>query len=141
LLFLFDVMNACVLYFSQTGNTRKFAEAISDSLKIPAVFDMTATEASVVDDFDVIILGTPVHGFNPSKEALSFVERLPDGNGKRMILFCTYRLWKGRTFGKLKKELKKKGYSTILCVSVKGREFSKETFLDAIGKIAEALKE
>jgi len=140
-LFLFDVMKACVLYFSQTGNTRKFAEAISDSLKIPAVFDMTATEPSVVDDFAVIILGTPVHGFNPSKEALAFVERLPEGNGKRAILFCTYRLWTGRTFGKLKKTMKKKGYSTILCVSAKGREFSKETFSDAIGKIAEALKE
>ena len=134
-------MKACVLYFSQTGNTRKFAEAISDSLKIPAVFDMTTTEPSVVDDFDVLILGTPVHGFNPSKESLSFIESLPDGNGKRTILFCTYRLWKGRTFGRLKKEMEKKGYSTILCVSAKGREFSKETFSNSIGKIAEALKE
>jgi len=134
-------MKACVLYFSQTGNTRKFAEAISDSLKIPTVFDMTATEPSVVDDFDVLILGTPVHGFNPAKGALAFVERLPEGKGKKTILFCTYRLWKGRTFGKLKKELKKKGYSTILCVSAKGLKFSKETFSDAICKIAETLKE
>ncbi len=133
-------MNACVLYFSQTGNTRKFAEAISDSCKIP-VFDMTTTEPSVVDDFDVLILGTPVHGFNPSKESLSFIESLPDGNGKRIILFCTCRLWKGRTFGKLKKELKKKSYTTILKVSKKGREFTKEDFSEAIGKIAEALKE
>jgi len=134
-------MNACILYFSQTGNTRKFAEAISDSLKIPAVFDLTATEPSVVDDFDVVILGTPVHGFNPAREALSFVKSLPEGNGKRTVLFCTYILWKGRTFGKLKKELKKKGYNTILCVSAKGRKFSKETFSEAIGKITEALKE
>ena len=135
------VMNACVLYFSLTGNTRKFAEIIFDSLKIPAVFDITSTAPSVVNDYDVIILGTPVHGFNSSKEALSFVESLPEGDGKRAILFCTYRLWKGRTFGKLKKELKKKGYSTIRCVSAKGKEFSKEDFSDVICKIAEALKE
>ena len=140
-LFLFVVMNACVLYFSQTGNTRKFAEAISDSLKIPAVYDITTTEPTVVDDFDLIILGTPVHGSSPSTEALDFVERLPEGDGKRAILFCTHRLWKGRTFGKLKKELKKKGYSTLMCVSVKGKEFTEEDFSDAIGKIAEALKE
>ena len=140
-MFLFGVMKACVLYFSQTGNTRKFAEAISDSLKIPAVFDMTTTEPSVVDDFDVIILGTPVHAFNPSKEALAFVERLPEGKGKKTILFCTYRLWKGRTFSKLKKKLKKKNYSTILAVSKKGREFHKEDFSEAIGEIVEALKE
>jgi flavodoxin len=140
-LFLFGVMNACVIYFSQTGNTRKFAEAISESLKIPAVYDITTTEPTVVDDFDVIILGTPVHGFSPSKEALSFVERLPEGNGKRTILFCTHRLWKGRTFSKLKKELKKKGYSTLLCVSAKGKEFTEEDFSDAVGKIKKKMKE
>jgi flavodoxin len=132
-------MNACVLYFSQTGNTRKFAEAISNSLKIPAVYDITTTEPTVVNDFDLIFLGTPVHGFSPSTESLSFVERLPEGDGKRAVLFCTHRLWKGRTFGKLKKELKKKGYSTILTVSAKGKEFTDETFSEAIGKIKEKM--
>jgi flavodoxin len=134
-------MNACVLYFSLTGNTRKFAETISDSLKIQAVYDITTTEPSVVADYDVMILGTPVHGFNPSKESISFVKRLPEGNGKKTVLFCTYRLWKGRVFDKLKNELKKKGYSTVLCVSAKGKNFSKEDFSDSIAKIAEALKE
>jgi flavodoxin len=133
-------MNACILYFSQTGNTRKFAEAMSDSLKIPAVYDITATEPKVVNDFDLIILGTPVHGFNPSTEALAFVKRLPEGDGKRAILFCTCRLWKGRTFGKLKGELKKKGYGTLLCVSAKGKEFTEDDFSDSIDEIKEALK-
>jgi flavodoxin len=140
-LYLFAVMNACILYFSQTGNTRKFAKTISDSLNIPAVYDITTTEPTVVNDFDLIILGTPVHGFNPSTESLDFVKRLPEGDGKRAILFCTYRLWKGRTFGKLKGEMKKKGYSTILTVSAKSKEFTEEDFSDAIDKIKEALKE
>lgn len=134
-------MKSCILYFSQTGNTRKFAEAISDSLNIPAVYDITNIEPIVVDGFDVIIFGTPVHGFGPSKDSLSFVERLPQGDGKRTVLFCTYRLWKGQTFSKLKKELKKKGYSTLICVSVKGKDFNKEDFSDAIGKIKEKMKE
>ena len=133
-------MKACVLYFSQTGNTRKFAETISESLKIDAVCNITTTEPSVAANYDTIILGTPVHGFNPSKESVSFVKSLPEGNGKQAILFCTYRLWKGSTFGKLKKELKKKGYSTVLCVSAKGKEFSKEMFSESTAKIAEALK-
>ena len=134
-------MKSCVLYFSQTGNTRKFAETISDSLKSKATYDIATTEPSVVADYDVIILGTPVHGFNPSKESMSFVERLPEAKDKQAILFCTYRLWKGSTFGKLKKALKKKGYSTILCVSAKGKEFSKEDFSDSTAKIAKTLKE
>lgn len=134
-------MKACVLYVSLTGNTRMFAETIADSLKIKTVCDITATEPSVVNEYDTIILGTPVHGFNPSKESLSFVERLPEGKGKRAILFCTYRLWKGRTFGKLKKELKKKGYNTVLCVSAKGKEFNEEMFSEATAKIANELNE
>jgi len=135
------VMNACILYFSLTGNTKKFAENISDSLKIPTVYDIATTEPSVVNDYEAIILGTPVHGFNPSKESLSFIESLPDSEGKRAILFCTYRLWKGRTFSKLKKELKKKGYSTVLCTSAKGKEFTEEDFSDSVCNIAEVLKE
>ncbi len=116
-------------------------ETISDSLKIPAVFDLTTTEPSVVKEYDVIILGTPVHAFRPSKECLAFVGRLPEANGKRAVLFCTYCLWKGSVFGKLKKELKKKGYGTILCVSAKVKEFTEEGFLDDTTKIVEALKE
>ena len=56
----------------------------------------------------MIILGTPVHGFNPSKESVEFVKQLPEGNGKKTILFCTYRLWKGRVFSKLKGRTQKK---------------------------------
>ena len=134
-------MKACVLYFSQTGNTKKFAEAISDALETAAVFDITTTEPTVVDDYDVIIVGTPVHGFNPSKEALSFVESLPEGNGKKAALFCTCRLWKGSTFKKLEKELKKKGYSTVSCVSAKAKEFTKEDLVEPTAKIVKALKE
>jgi len=138
-LYIFESMKACVLYFSQTGNTKKFAETISDSLKIPA-FNMTTSEPSVVDEFEAIILGTPVHGFNPSKESLAFVESLPEGNGKKAILFCTCRLWKGRVFKKLEKELKKKSYITVCSVSAKGRELNTEDFSDAVCKIARAIE-
>jgi flavodoxin len=133
-------MKACVLYFSQTGNTKKFAESISDALETTAVFDITTTEPTVVNNYDLIILGTPVHGFNPSKEALSFVKSLPEGNGKKAALFCTYRLWKGRTFSKLGKELKKKGYSTVSCVSAKAKEFTTEDLVEPTAKIMKALK-
>ena len=132
-------MKACVLYFSQTGNTKKFAEKISESLKIPA-FDITTSEPSVVDEYETIILGTPVHGFNPSKESLAFVENLPEGNDKKAILFCTYRLWKGRTFKKLEKELKKKSYTTVCSVSAKGHKFITEDFSDATCTIARAIE-
>lgn len=133
-------MKACVLYFSLSGNTRRFAESISDLLEIP-IFDLATSESSVVDDFDVLILGTPVHGFNPANKVLSFVESLPEGNGKKTILFCTYLIIEGGALKKLEKKLAKKGYNTILSVSKRGLKPSKEDFSKIIDEIAKALKE
>ncbi|WNZ28246.1 MAG: flavodoxin domain-containing protein [Candidatus Bathyarchaeota archaeon] len=135
------IMNACILYYSQTGNTKKFAEKISNSLNNSKTYDITTNQPSVVKQHDIIILGTPVHGFNPSKESIAFVKQLPEGSGKKTVLFCTYRLWKGRVFSKLKGELKKRGYSTILCVSAKAKEFTDADFVAPAQKIVETIKE
>lgn len=132
-------MKPCVLYFSRTGNTKRMAEAIAEAVKAPA-FDMTSSEP-LVEDFDLLIVGTPVEGFRPAKETVEFVERLPKTEGKKSILFCTYTLWKGRTFGILKKELSRKGYETILDVSTKGMKPDLPAdFSDSLNKIQKALE-
>jgi flavodoxin len=133
-------MKTCIVYFSQTGNTKMFADEISKSLKIEDVFDMTTMSPSDVATYDLLILGTPVHGFNPSKESVDFVQNLPNASNKKSILFCTCRLWKGRVFGKLKKELKNKGYKTVLCVDVKAKEFTKADFVEPVKKIENKIK-
>jgi|SRR3990170_1157891 len=132
-------MRTCVLYLSRTGNTRRLAEAISDLLKTP-IFDIAKSEPSIITDFDLLILGTPVTGFQPSPEVLYFIERLPEGEGKKTILFCTYVLAKGRTFKILEKELSKKGFSTILRVSKKGVKPSKADFADVLDEVARAVE-
>jgi flavodoxin len=131
-------MKACIQYFSQTGNTKKMAQAIAESLQTDTVFDINSTDPTIVADYDVIILGTPVHGFNASVESVAYVETLPQGDGKQTVLFCTYRLWPGRTFSKLKKGLKQKGYKTILCVKAKEKEFTAEDFVKPTAKIVKA---
>jgi len=133
-------MKPCVLYFSRTGNTKRMAEAIAEATKAPA-FDMTSSDPSVVEDFDLLIVGTPVEGFRPAKETLAFVERLPKTEGKKAILFCTHALWKGSTFKVLKKELSSKGYETIIDVSKKGMKPDQPAdFSDSINKIQKALE-
>jgi flavodoxin len=113
-------MNPCVIYFSRTGNTKRLAEAIAEQIKAP-IFSITSSEPSVVDAYDIIILGTPVEGSSPAKETLAFVERLPKTEGKKTILFCTYRLFgNARTLKNIEKKLADKGYETILKVSKKG---------------------
>ncbi len=116
------------------------AEAISGSTKAPA-FDIATSEPSIVEKYDLLIVGTPVEGARPAKETLAFVERLPKTEGKKAILFCTYRLWKGGTFKALEKELSSKGYDTILSVSKKGMKPDKPAdfseVLTEIGKVIE----
>ena len=133
-------MKPCVLYFSRTGNTKRMAEAIAEATKAPA-FAITSSQPSVVADFDLLIVGTPVEGFRPAKETVDFVERLPKTEGKKAILFCTYALWKGSTFKVLKKELSSKGYKTILDVSKKGMKPDQSAdFSDSLNKIQKALE-
>jgi flavodoxin len=132
-------MKPCVVYFSRTGNTKRMAEAISKATKAPS-FDMTSCKPSVVENFDLLIIGTPVEGFYPAKEAKAFVENLPKTEGKKAIMFCTYVLWKGRTFSVMKKVLANKGYKIILEVSKKGMKPDQPAdFSESIEKIAEAL--
>jgi flavodoxin len=133
-------MKTCVLYFSRTGNTKRMAEAIAESTKAPA-FDMTSSDPSVAEGFDLLIVGTPVEGFRPAKETVDFVERLPKTEGKRAILFCTHAFWKGSTFKILEKELVSKGYDVILSVSKKGiKPDQPADFSDSINKIKQVLE-
>lgn len=132
-------MKPCVFYISHTGNTKRFAEAISELLKAP-IFDIAAASPSVANDFDLLFIGTPVIGGGPAPEVSAFMNRLPHGEGKKVILFCTYAFVKGGTFKVMEKALIEKGYTTILGVGKRGVKPSKADFKDALGEITKALE-
>jgi flavodoxin len=131
-------MKPCVLYFSRTGRTKFVAVAIANAIKTPS-FNMASSEPSVVEDFDIIILGTPVEGFRPAKETLAFVEQLPKAEGKKVILFCTYALAKGSTLKILEQELASKGYNIVLSISKRGIRPNKTDLSETITEIEKAL--
>lgn len=134
-------MKACVVYISRTGNTKRLAEAISESLKAP-VFDIsTAPEPSVTQGFDLLVIGTPVMGMRPAPEVQAFVKCLPESREKKTILFCTYAIRQGGTLKILEKELVSKGYSNILNVSKRGLKPSKADFSDVLDQIDKAMEE
>jgi flavodoxin len=131
-------MKTCILYFSRTGNTKLMAQAIADSVKAPA-FDIASSQPSVVENYELIIIGTPVEGSSPAKETKEFVERLPKGEGKKTILFCTYRIWKGSALKILQSELASKGYENVLNLSKKGMTPGKPAdFSDILEEIKKA---
>ncbi|MCW4045471.1 MAG: hypothetical protein NWE94_08155 [Candidatus Bathyarchaeota archaeon] len=133
-------MKACVLYCSRTGNTKRFAEAVADLLKASA-FDVTRCEASVADDCDLLIIGTPVTGLRPAPEVSSFVKRLPEGTGKKTIVFCTYALKQGRALKILEKELAAKGYVNLLSVSKRVLRKGSADFSGCLAEIDKAVKQ
>lgn len=113
-------MNIGIFYLSRTGNTKRFAQAIAE-LTNTSLNDVLSTDASVVEKYDVAFLGTPVEGASPTKEALAFIDNMPRAEGKKAIVFCTYRLFGNeRSMKVMAKQLEAKGYQVVLKVSKKG---------------------
>ena len=133
-------MEACVVYFSRTGNTQRLAQAIADAVKAP-LMNLAGTLPSTIEGFDPLILGTPVEGSSPAKETKAFIESMNRVEGKKAILFCTYRMFGNeRTMKAMEKELKTKGYETVLKVSKKGMKPDKEAdFSDVVAEVKKAL--
>lgn len=132
-------MNPCVLYFSRTGNTKLLADAIADLTKAP-IFSIASCEPSVVEAYDTLILGTPVEGASPAKETIAFIERLPSAQGKKAIVFCTYRMFGNeRTMKNLEKKLADKGYVSKLRVSKKMKSNQPPDFSEALAEIKKIL--
>ncbi len=132
-------MKTAVFYFSRTGNTKRFAEAISESLKVPH-FDIASLQPASATGYDLLIIGTPVNGFKAAPEVFSFIQKLPEGANKKTILFGTYAVAKGSTFKILEQELSKKGYKNLLTVSKRGLKPNRKDFLDALSEITKCIE-
>ena len=76
-----------VTYQSQTGNTRKVAEAIFEALPEPKEIK-PLQEAQSLDKYGVSFLGFPVHGSGPNPKAKSYLEN--HTKNKQIALFVTH---------------------------------------------------
>ncbi|MGE5188155.1 MAG: flavodoxin family protein [Betaproteobacteria bacterium] len=134
-------MNAAVVYFSQTGNTKRLAQAIADNIGAPLI-DLALTSPSSLEKYGLLVSGTRVEGASPAKETLVFIEGMNHNDGAKAIVFCTWKLFgNGRTMKAMEKALSSKGYTTILCVSKKGMKPEKEAdFCEVIADIKKPLQ-
>jgi len=130
-------MNAAVVYFSRTGNTKKLAEKIAEAIEAP-IFDVAATAPSSVAEFDLLVFGTPVEGASPTKEARAFLEDMSVVSGKKAIVFNTCRLFgNSRTNKALEKLLSAKGYETVLAVSKKVKANKEPDYTETVNEVKE----
>jgi flavodoxin len=129
-------MNNCIVYFSRTGNTKRLAQAIASTVEAP-IYDLTSIQPDAIKTCDTLFLGTPVEGASPTKEIVAFIEKMPQVESKKVILFCTFRLFGNkRTMNAMEKRLTPKGYKVVLKVSKKGMKPEVDTdFSDVLSEI------
>ena len=80
-------MKVIVAYMSQTGNTKKVAEAIFKEIKGKKEIKQMS-EVSSLDDYDLAFIGFPIQGYGPAGEGKSFLEQ--HVKGKNIALFITH---------------------------------------------------
>jgi flavodoxin len=114
-------MKAAILYTSLTGNTRKAGELIAGNLQqegwgITTVCPLNQLEMGGIQDADMVIVGTWVHGLfvvGQAPFALGNIANLPPMRGKLSASFCTFALNPGKSLDKLDRALTQAGTDVV----------------------------
>ncbi len=108
-------MKAIILFQSKKGTTKKFGEEISSFLnqknietKVSSVQDFNANDLATAD---YVFLGCWTNGMflmfqHPEKAWVKFAEQLPALDGKKVVMFTTYKVAIGVMFKAMKKHIK-----------------------------------
>ena len=113
-------MNVLVAYYSESDNTKKLADALASGLGTRAT-SLDAVNAQALPGYDLICIGTPVHGGGPARKVRDFVLRMPALKGKRCAAFCTMHAFGDkRTLLTLKRSLEAKGMVYLGGCSARG---------------------
>jgi len=110
-------MKSIIIYYSQTGNTKKIARAIHKGMSQGAdqcnMVPVKEANSLDLDRYDVIGLGSPVWmgGFPPNVRA--FVESMPRQEGKHIFSFNTHGVMPELYLPSVTRKLKAKGFTVI----------------------------
>lgn len=140
-------MKAAVLYQSLTGTTREAGELIALNLQqegwgITGVSSVTKPELRSIQDADLVVIGTWVHGLFVVGQApfgVLNLENLPAMAGKKAATFLTYGLNPGKSLAVMDKAVRKTGVEIIdgLAIHRRKLEASTEAFAaDLVAKLA-----
>ena len=111
-------MRSIVIYFSQTGNTKKIAQAIhrgmSESLEECDIARIQDLRNEDLLKYDLIGLGSPVWHRREPANVLSFIEySMKSLEGKHGFTFCTHGLYPGHFIGRVVPALTLEGLTVI----------------------------
>lgn len=135
-------MKAAILFQSLTGNTRKAGELIAANLQqegwgITTVTPMKDLEMAAIQNADVVIVGTWVHGLFVVGQApwgIGAINHLPALRGKLAATYCTFALNPGSTLDKLDTAVSRLGAEVIGGLALHRSKLDEhaETFADRL---------
>ena len=108
-------MNILIVYFSNTGNTKRVAELVGEKLQSfgeITIKNAMTTSPENIEWADVVIIGSPIHGYilfgqKFCPQVIKFIDKIipVDLHQKKIILFATYLFSPGRAFKKIEKQI------------------------------------
>ncbi len=115
-----------LVYFSGSGSTEAISEMLGTRLaemeyKVTMVDLSISTKAEVIDDFQLIVFGTPTYHCSPPRTVMDFINKISyQKNNKRVFLFCTYGLYPGNNIRTIAKKLLSKNITCIGYMGIRG---------------------
>jgi len=107
-------MKILVTYFSQTGNTKKIAQAIHEQISNDHDSDLKTIKKVKIkdlDDFDLVFIGSACHDSDLAKPILRFLNKIPNSPKYAIAGFYTHSTYlPGK---KLSKKWSSKGIETF----------------------------
>ena len=82
-------MKILVTYFSQTGNTKKIADAIFEEIQTDKEIK-PINEVNNLDEYEFAFIGFPVHAGGPAKKAADFIKK--HATDKKVAIFVTHAM-------------------------------------------------
>ncbi len=133
-------MRILIVYYSQSGNTKKVVELVEEHLR-SLDHDVTVRNALTakkeqVEESDLILIGTPVHGYilfgqRPTREIKEFLEQLPqDLKGKPVIGFATYLFFPARALNPIRRAVEARNGKILGLIAQ--RRTKKKTLMEEI---------
>ena len=86
-------MKALVTYYSETGNTKKLAEAVYEGIEQAEKEILSIKDVTDVGGYDIVFCGFPVQSHGVPGKMEVFLKRIPEG--KKVALFGTHGSLRG----------------------------------------------
>ncbi|MCP4578041.1 MAG: twin-arginine translocation signal domain-containing protein [Deltaproteobacteria bacterium] len=89
-----EIKKAAVLWYSQTGNTRKCGEVLAKTLENKGITvdhgDLRNFDKPKIGDVDLLVIGSPVFYYDTPEYVKNFIRSLPDLKGTPVASYVTF---------------------------------------------------